>query len=120
MISPIRRTKSAILPENNWLDEFEEIEDSYLRRHRKPVFNLSHWDPSAEFEADQLDGLDLPDLRDVVRYSYSYTIRQGDEVLRLLGGAVPKRRILITPSGTASVLSAITWLTRSQKLPNAF
>src|SRR5436305_216545 len=99
MILPTR------IDEFNWLDErVHAITARYKDSFGSAPLNISHWDPSEEVRKALASLVNAPPS-DVINYFYSYTLRP-EEVARRLGFALdPDRYCLLTPGGTASMLS---------------
>jgi histidinol-phosphate/aromatic aminotransferase/cobyric acid decarboxylase-like protein len=100
----------SCLPEIECIEMLEDIEAAYAQRFGATPFNVSHWDPSEEFQRDMLPHLDVPPLASAINYSFSYQIAQMRSVLKKLGGNAEVHYGLFTPSCTSSILCVLDWL----------
>jgi len=108
-------SESANLPEIECIEMLEDIEDSYAKRFGAAPFNISHWDPSDEFEKEMLGYLEVPPLESLVSYRFSYQITEPDPVIIKLGGVAGLHGSLFTPSSTTSILCVLNWLKSQRK-----
>jgi aspartate/methionine/tyrosine aminotransferase len=103
-------SESASLPEIECIEMLEAVEDAYAKRFGAAPFNISHWDPSDEFETEMLAFLEIPSLGSLTAYRFSYQITETDSVITKLGGVTGLHRGLFTPSTTTSILCVLNWL----------
>lgn len=93
------------------LSAIDAISAEYESAFGSPPFNLSHWDPSEHVMRAVLPHLDLPVTGIVAPYLYAYDLDLRECVLDRLGVPDPKRRrALIVPTGTSSIMFAVWWL----------
>ena len=110
-----RAPESASLPEIECIEMLEAIEDAYAKRFGAAPFNISHWDPSDEFEREMLGHLDVPGLGSLASYRFSYQLTESTPVVVKLGGVARLHSGLFTPSTTTSILCVLNWLKRRGK-----
>jgi len=110
-----RASESVNLPEIECIEMLENIEDAYAKRFGAAPFNVSHWDPSLEFEKKMLGHLEAPGLDALLSYRFSYQIAKPDPVISKLGGVAGLHGGLFTPSSTTSILCVLNWLKSQRK-----
>lgn len=96
-----------LLNELTTLEDIEHIESVYEKSYGIKPYNISWWDPSAEFRNRTESALRFPLGGEAVRYTFSYSIDCHSQLLTKLGFANLNKACLITPSGSSSLLCAI-------------
>ncbi|MBI5425734.1 MAG: hypothetical protein HZA32_16790 [Opitutae bacterium] len=111
----MRRTKrsspaGSALPEIECIELLENIEEAYAREYGVAPFNISHWDPTEEFETAMLPHLDLPSLSSAIAYRFSYQVAETEAVIAKFGASTQNSFGVFTPSTTTSILCVLNWL----------
>lgn len=97
------------IAELNSLELIEEIINEYKNSFGAEPFNLSHWDPAPSFIDRVLSSLDICYPDRVIEYSFSYEFPFKRQLIQRLGFAQDKS-VLITPSGSTSIMCVSNWL----------
>lgn len=95
--------------EVRWLSKLYRVEDRYGLSYGTKPLNLSHWNPSDDTRKNLAPLLPLPRTANLVDYIYSSDIAMHEQLVNKIG-LPPNKVALITPSGTASMLSAVNLL----------
>ena len=105
---------SSYIPELTTLDAIEELEQAYLDAHGCRTINVSHWDPSETFKNQIKGHLDIPLTWPTIDYLFSYTtgvsVGASNGIPKSLGFSPSENGLLITPSGSVSIVCAVNWL----------
>ena len=105
-----RSSVSSSLPEIECIELLETIEEAYERQFGIAPFNVSHWDPTDEFQTKLLPYLEIPPFKSVASYRFSYQIEETNPVLKKLGASPDVHFGIFTPSTTTSILCVLNWL----------
>jgi len=105
-----RLSANASLPEIECIELLENIEEAYGREFGVAPFNVSHWDPTDEFQTEMLRHLELPPLPSTVPYRFSYEVEETRPVIEKLGANADAHFGVLTPSTTTSILCVLNWL----------
>lgn len=97
------------IAELNSLELIEEIINEYKNSFGVEPFNLSHWDPVPSFIDRVISSLDISYPDRVIEYSFSYTFPLKGQLTQRLGFEQDKS-VLITPSGSTSIMCVSNWL----------
>lgn len=92
------------------LDEIEDLSARFERRHGFSPEAISHWDPKPDFEEQISSWLaEIPPAVSLVRYVYSSYLNL-DETIRSRLREPQGRGFALTPSGTSSLATVLTYL----------
>lgn len=86
----------------------ENVVARYEYLHGRAPTNVSHWDPSSDFVSLMDRTLSVPANGSAIPYLYAPDAQQIDAALRTIGTL--SSAVMTTPSGTASIASALFWL----------
>lgn len=101
---------------NGSISELESLEviDRLSRRYREAYgsdpYNVSHWDPSPQFQSDLVGYLNIPPHNQLIDYVFSYTLAVREQLLESLGFDPTQKGCLVTPSRSVSILCIVNWL----------
>lgn len=98
------------IQERETLMDIWKMADRYYDAYGVDVENVSHWNPSKNFQKSLSGLLKLPTMHPIVDYVMSLNMPESDNVLSKLGFSRKCEYALITPTGTVSILSAISLL----------
>lgn len=92
------------------LDDLEELADAFKLDNGYYPELLSHWDPKPEFEAEIASWISRDEApTSLVRYVYSSYLNIDNRIRKRLGEGA-ERGLLLTPSGTTSIATVMTYL----------
>lgn len=103
-------SRSNRLREIECIESLEAIEEDYFHRFGAWPFNISHWDPTPNFEEKMLRHLDVPSLLSLIPYKFSYQVADTARVIEKLGGTPAIHCGVFNASNTTSILCALNWL----------
>lgn len=105
-------TETSNVNEINFIDDIDDIEKEYINKFGLPVFNVSDWNSSKEFQDEMIkllnDEIQINDLD----YIFSYTASENNaqKLLNKFGFKKTNKSILLTHSGSASIFNVINLL----------
>lgn len=103
-------SRSNRLREIECIESLEAVEKDYNDRFGVRPFNISHWDPTPEFEEKMLPYLDVPSLQALIPYKFSYQVDETVSVIEKLGGSPDIHSGVFNASNTTSILCTLNWL----------
>ena len=98
------------IDEGETLWDILTIAEDYEKQYRITPVNISHWDQSEYFKNQIIEFLTPPLLSDPINYIFSYELQEAQRVCSELGFNANKHGILITPSGSVSILCVLVAL----------
>jgi aspartate/methionine/tyrosine aminotransferase len=98
------------VPEIAWIETLDSLIERYTATYGVKPFNLSHWDPSAEWKAN-FTGVQLSTTKDVIDYIYSEFLNVHPRIQQRLGIGAGKSSFLAN-NGTTGIACALNYVKR--------
>lgn len=106
--------KRSNLKEMDFLQDIKLIQSEYYEKYGHYPINVSDWNPSTEFKEKVQHLIEMDNKFNAIDYvfSYSFSQKQHDEILKNLGyeNNQGERTTLITPNGSSSIRNVLHWL----------
>src|ERR1035437_4045317 len=101
------------IPELSALDDIERLETYFFQQNGFRPNNVSYWNPSPTVGRKMAELIKLNIFPSVVDYSFSYELATRERLLANVGLLAKATGILVTPSGSTSILMVVRYLAKA-------
>lgn len=98
------------IPELSTLDDIERLEEIHYEKWGLRPINLSYWNPSPNVSRKMEDAFAIDVFPSIVDYHFSYSLDVSERLLALVGFEVSSKGLLVTPSGSTSIVMVARYL----------
>lgn len=103
----------GLIPELSALADIEQLENKFFQMRGFYPSNISYWNPSGNISRQMEELVSISVLPSIIDYSFSYEIGGLDQLLAGIGLSAESKGILITPSGSTSILMVSRYLSKT-------
>lgn len=100
------------IPELSTLDDIEQLEELHFKKFGIRPINLSYWNPSPDVSRKMENAFSIDAFPSIVDYHFSYHLDTSEQLLALVGVGPGSKGLLVTPSGSTSILMVTRYLSK--------